>query len=208
MIIAVDFDGTCVSHDYPYIGKEIGAAPVLRELVAAGHDLILFTMRDGKLLKEAEAWFKENKIRLMDSNRNKEQTRWTSSPKVHADLYIDDSALGIPANARNKEMCAVIIEALSWESYYSVYPVFYETILLNRAARDEQSKEMLKIIFNTRSYDPGLYWDLASGLHGNEGLLRLSATNSSDIASLWAKYSGKLEENFNEVNDWIADKED
>ena len=52
MIIAVDFDGTCVSHDYPYIGKEIGAAPVLRELVAAGHDLILFTMRDGKLLKE------------------------------------------------------------------------------------------------------------------------------------------------------------
>ncbi|MBE6209914.1 MAG: hypothetical protein E7128_06755 [Rikenellaceae bacterium] len=96
MIIAVDFDGTCVSHDYPYIGKEIGAAPVLRELVAAGHDLILFTMRDGKLLKEAEAWFKENKIRLMDSNRNKEQVRWTSSPKVHADLYIDDSALGIP----------------------------------------------------------------------------------------------------------------
>ena len=82
MIIAVDFDGTCVSHDYPYIGKEIGAAPVLRELVAAGHDLILFTMRDGKLLKEAEAWFKENKIRLMDSNRNKEQVRWTSSPKV------------------------------------------------------------------------------------------------------------------------------
>ena len=96
MIIAVDFDGTCVSHDYPYIGKEIGAAPVLRELVAAGHDLILFTMRDGKLLKEAEAWFKENKIRLMDSNRNKEQVRWTSSPKVHADLYIDDSALGCP----------------------------------------------------------------------------------------------------------------
>ena len=55
MIIAVDFDGTCVSHDYPYIGKEIGAAPVLRELVSAGHELILFTMRDGKTLKEAEA---------------------------------------------------------------------------------------------------------------------------------------------------------
>lgn len=96
MIIAIDFDGTCVSHDYPYIGKEIGAAPVLRELVSAGHELILFTMRDGKTLKEAEAWFKENKIKLKDSNRNKEQSRWTSSPKVDADLYIDDSALGIP----------------------------------------------------------------------------------------------------------------
>ena len=96
MIIAVDFDGTCVSHDYPYIGKEIGAAPVLRELVVAGHRLILYTMRDGRLLKEAEGWFKGHKIALMDSNHNKEQMRWTSSPKVNADLYIDDSALGIP----------------------------------------------------------------------------------------------------------------
>ena len=104
-------------------------------------------------------------------------------------------------------MCAVIIEALSWESYYSVYPIFYETILLNRAAKDEESKEMLKIIFSTRSYDPGLYWDRASGLHGNDGLLRLSATKSSDIASLWAKHEGKITENFDEVNDWIADKE-
>ncbi|MBQ8863845.1 MAG: hypothetical protein IJ014_03840 [Rikenellaceae bacterium] len=96
MIIAIDFDGTCVYHEYPYIGKDIGAAPVLKELTEAGHKLILFTMRDGKLLKEAEGWFKQNKIPLMDSNRNKEQTRWTSSPKVHAELYIDDSALGIP----------------------------------------------------------------------------------------------------------------
>ncbi len=119
-----------------------------------------------------------------------------------------DSALGIPAYTKDKEMCAVIIEALSWESYYSVYPVFYETILLNRAAKDEQSKEMLKIIFNTRSYDPGLYWDRASGLHGTDGLLRLSATNSSDIASLWAKFESKVADNFDEVNDWIVDKED
>ena len=96
MIIAIDFDGTCVYHDYPYIGKDIGAAPVLRELVAAGHKLILHTMRDGKTLKEAEAWFKTNKIPLMGSNRNKEQSRWSTSPKVYADLYIDDSALGIP----------------------------------------------------------------------------------------------------------------
>lgn len=44
MYIAVDFDGTCVTHAYPQIGKEIGAAPVLRYL-AQKHMLILFTMR-------------------------------------------------------------------------------------------------------------------------------------------------------------------
>lgn len=43
MIIAVDFDGTCVTHEY--VGKEIGAAEVLKELTDKGHKIILFTMR-------------------------------------------------------------------------------------------------------------------------------------------------------------------
>lgn len=34
MFIAVDFDGTCVANEYPNIGREIGAAEVLRGLVA------------------------------------------------------------------------------------------------------------------------------------------------------------------------------
>ena len=45
MIICVDFDGTCVTHDFPEIGKDIGAIPILLRLVDAGHKLILYTMR-------------------------------------------------------------------------------------------------------------------------------------------------------------------
>lgn len=96
MIIAVDFDGTCVTHEYPYIGRDIGAVPVLKELIDNGHKLILFTMRDGKLLKQAEDWFKANGIKLLDSNHNRDQVSWTSSPKVYADIYIDDSSIGTP----------------------------------------------------------------------------------------------------------------
>ncbi|MBR2352710.1 MAG: hypothetical protein IKA70_07255 [Alistipes sp.] len=96
LVIAVDFDGTCVTHQYPFLGEDIGAAPVLRELVENGHRIILYTMRSGKLEKEAINWFKENGIKLYDVNRNPEQKQWTKSIKVHADLYIDDSALGIP----------------------------------------------------------------------------------------------------------------
>lgn len=39
MIIAVDFDGTCVTHEYPHIGKDIGAIPVLQQLTQEGHQL-------------------------------------------------------------------------------------------------------------------------------------------------------------------------
>ena len=48
MIIAVDFDGTCVSHEYPKVGKDIGAVPVLKALVEIGHKIILNTMRSGE----------------------------------------------------------------------------------------------------------------------------------------------------------------
>ena len=95
-IIAVDFDGTCVTHEYPYMGRDIGAVPVLRELADAGYRLILHTMRSGRLAKSAAEWFNENGIPLYAVNSNPEQKSWTDSPKVYADLYIDDSALGIP----------------------------------------------------------------------------------------------------------------
>ena len=108
MIIAIDFDGTCVTHEFPKIGKDIGAIPVLKELLDNGHQLILYTMRSDMTrgeytssleftpLESAVEWFKYNKIRLFGINKNPSQHTWTASPKVYAHLYIDDAALGIP----------------------------------------------------------------------------------------------------------------
>lgn len=48
--IAVDFDGTVVTHDYPRVAKDIGAVSILKELVSNGCEIILFTMRDGPAL--------------------------------------------------------------------------------------------------------------------------------------------------------------
>jgi len=45
MIVCIDFDGTCVTHDYPRVGKDIGAVSVLKKLVESGCQLVLFTMR-------------------------------------------------------------------------------------------------------------------------------------------------------------------
>ena len=95
MIIAIDFDGTCVTHEYPKIGKDIGAVDTLRALVAKGHKLILWTMRDKKELEEAMEWFYQNEISLWSVNKNPTQS-WTTSPKQFAHLYIDDTALGCP----------------------------------------------------------------------------------------------------------------
>ncbi len=94
--IAIDFDGTVVTHEYPAIGDDAGAVPVLRELVEHGYRLILYTMRHGEQLAAAERWFHDRGIPLYAVNENPSQHRWTSSPKVHADIYIDDNGLGTP----------------------------------------------------------------------------------------------------------------
>lgn len=107
--IAVDFDGTCVAYYFPLIGHEIGAVDVLKALVENGCKLILLTMREDKPmtvatgtsievinpLEDAVMWFKKNGIPLYGVNENPDQT-WSSSRKVYASYYIDDSALGVP----------------------------------------------------------------------------------------------------------------
>lgn len=101
MLVAVDFDGTCVTHDYPNIGKDIGAVPVLKKIVDAGHKIILLTMRHGKYLDDAVNWFKDKNIELYSVNENPQQKEWTESPKVYANIYIDDAGLGIPLSFDN-----------------------------------------------------------------------------------------------------------
>ena len=96
MYICVDFDGTCVTHEYPIVGEDIGAVPVLKQLTEEGHKLILFTMRSGKELEDAVQWFSENNIPLYGVQKNPTQSSWTDSPKAYGQLYIDDAALGAP----------------------------------------------------------------------------------------------------------------
>lgn len=96
MDIAIDFDGTCVRHEYPKVGSDIGAVPVLKRLVSEGHNLILYTMRSGSELTDAVKWFLVNGIPLYGVQYNPEQAKWTASNKCYAQLYIDDAALGAP----------------------------------------------------------------------------------------------------------------
>ena len=119
MDICIDFDGTCVTHEFPLIGRDIGAVPVLKRLVSSGHRLILFTMRSdivdvtsddynihkqgGNYLSDAVDWFYRNDIPLYGVNTNPTQHTWTKSPKAYGQLYIDDATLGCPLIDNGKE---------------------------------------------------------------------------------------------------------
>jgi len=118
MVIGIDADGTCFTHEFPKIGRDIGAVPVLKDLVSHGHKLILFTGRanvpagvrirtmygnkeliitEGNYLDDAVNWFRENNIPLygIQRNPNYPNESWIS-PKVHVDMFIDNISLGCP----------------------------------------------------------------------------------------------------------------
>ena len=97
MDICIDFDGTIVDHRYPEIGEPVPyALEFMKEWLSKGGKLILFTMRDGFHLDDAQFYLERNGIELYGINRNPDQDAWTQSPKAYGQVYIDDSAFGCP----------------------------------------------------------------------------------------------------------------
>jgi hypothetical protein len=97
MIIAVDFDGTIVEHDYPRIGKPIPfAIEVLKKLQQEGrHTLLLWTVREGALLQEALDYCSKNGLEFYAANQNYPEEEIENSPrKLMADVFIDDRNIG------------------------------------------------------------------------------------------------------------------
>ncbi len=98
MIIAVDFDGTVVEHEYPSIGKtKLFAFETLKALQEKNHRLIMWTYRAGKELDEAVEFCRQNGIEFYAINKNYPEEEYIEgeiSRKINADIYIDDKNIG------------------------------------------------------------------------------------------------------------------
>jgi len=95
MIYAVDFDGTICTNAWPEIGEpNVALIAFLKAEQAAGHTVILYTMREGELLDNAVQWLMSNfSFRPDEVNENAKEIRqqWGTNPrKIYADIYVDD----------------------------------------------------------------------------------------------------------------------
>lgn len=127
MYIAVDFDGTIVEHKYPHIGKEIPfATATLRRLQEDGHKVVLWSVREGKLLDEAVEWCAQHGVNLYAANKEfPEETIETRhySRKLKADVFIDDRNLGgLPTLGGKPDWGAIyemITKRITAEQFYT-----------------------------------------------------------------------------------------
>lgn len=96
-IIGLDADGTCWKNTYPTIGADIGAQHWLLHIHKTYFvKYLLWTMRTGKELEEAQAKLAEMEVPIWAVNNNPDQVKWSESKKIYANVYVDDTALGMP----------------------------------------------------------------------------------------------------------------
>ena len=101
MIVAVDFDGILCEDRFPDIGApDYEVISLVRQLMDRGDEVILWTCRAGDRLTEAVKWCEDRGLHFCAVNENapSNRERYLSeypdpSPKVYADLYVEDHDL-------------------------------------------------------------------------------------------------------------------
>ncbi|MCL2518272.1 MAG: hypothetical protein FWF15_06880 [Oscillospiraceae bacterium] len=106
----------------------------------------------------------------------------------------------IPATNNDMDNTGLFMEAFAYEGRKSVIPVFYETVLKGKVARDNTSEEMIDYIFGNISYDTGTILNF-----GNMAVYiqLMSLTLDTNIASFAAKNRPAYETAIQKIMDEI-----
>ena len=95
------------------------------------------------------------------------------------------TVLAVPKTVKDTAFVGTIVEALSAESWKTLTPTLYEIALKTRYLRDSESKEIMDIIINGRTFDFGYIYD---GWQGFSFMLQsLMATGDSNFESYYSR---------------------
>ena len=123
---------------------------------------------------------------------NKEQEHYLT--------YVNPAAcfLGVPITAPDTNFVSIIIEATAAESSRILRPAYYDVLLKGKAVRDDESQEMLDLIFQNRSYDPGLIFNFGNFMSTYVNLLFKGDTN---VASMIESQRARAESQIDAFNE-------
>ena len=108
--------------------------------------------------------------------------------------------IAIPATA-DPEFAGVVTEALAYYSYRNIRPKAYEMTYKTKTARDENSAEMLDIVFSTLCIDFNYLMDFGGTYSSLHSITIGNAQLASEMASKMDKANGEIEKF---VKSWIG----
>ncbi len=82
------------------------------------------------------------------------------------------------------ERAPYVLELMAAKSHYTVHREYLNVCLARKYSRDNESEQMLDLIFGRRVYDIGAYYALGSIAHN---IIMLTMKNNTDAASMYAK---------------------
>ncbi len=102
--------------------------------------------------------------------------------------YGNTNSVSVPITNPDLERTGIILEAITYESSRTSFPAYIETSIKTKYSRDEESIEMLDIIFASRSFDIGFIFDWGGCSSFYTTLL---SSKSPELASSIAKLKDK-----------------
>lgn len=85
----------------------------------------------------------------------------------------------------------IILDAFAYHSYYESIPAYIDVLLMGKVARNEDSEEMLQLVFDTSAYDLGT--GIWSAETKNKYVSTVFQTSKTDIASKTEKMKSKID---------------
>ena len=105
-------------------------------------------------------------------------------------------ACALPCTAQNYERTGAILEAMAALSRKLIRPAYYDKALVNRNGRDDESAEMLDIIFDNVIYDFGISFCTDLSCIPAKTCVE---TKSTDIASWYKAHENKMIINYEDL---------
>lgn len=116
--------------------------------------------------------------------------------------------LCVPATVNNVEMISDVIELLSYYSNEKVIPTYYDIILGTKLSRDEDSREMLDIIFNNIVFDAGMnYFGFEKNMQKMFYIAQYAVMTpkQNNFASVYASYENGAKAEIASFNELMYD---
>lgn len=108
--------------------------------------------------------------------------------------------LCVPGLVEDAEKTGMITEAMAAESYYTIRPAYFEKQLVGFYISDTESKDMLDIIFSTRIFDVGAFYQVGDY---TRNLMSFFLQKKTDFASFCETYRRVAERSIASINDNI-----
>ncbi len=129
--------------------------------------------------------------------------KWTDDQDSYCNTMhaYGTSFVCFPLVSATPDDTAAVVEALAYYGQQYITPAYYDVNLKGKYFRDEESAEMLDIIFATRFFDVGMYYEIGTY---NEQVIKMMQQNNTDFASMYAKYEEAAKTKLKQINEAFA----